>query len=628
MLNTLLTLGKEISQQQGEWDSLIEIPKYNDTTKNGEPITNYVLVVTFDCDNESIFLEDGLNLFSASRSPGKYRNINSELWGRNGDPWMVTCNYPNKLSILQKSIFGKPDKGDLGQGFFLKSLLKTYPEVRNTTLCKALEACYTFKDMLVDDLIKGIDILNKDYISKKIVLPRNHRIVMLSIAIKNKQLGINEPTLLCQLEGFEIVKQRFSKQSTKQIVSNESLCYITGKNSPDVTLPSFSDREDLNKLFVTTTINYASNFDQSKYKSNYQIDINVQKALQNGSNYIRGKLNNQRCSVRIAGIEHYIIPTFLNPETIDIKFELDNIREMNEWVFSTKQMDNTFTAFDSDNESGIYWIHYIAYVSDGNSVKVINHIKDVSNIWFNHIIKQTANQSKIISNYFNSYSFNFLSVYYSIPVRKDKETKNDALKLLSQILEQRKIKSEKIFNHFCELILCHFFERYRSYTNITPKSDNFTLAIKDSLIKYFFLFNLLKSLNLIDMINNEKTVMETHEIPDKLKQFFSEMGYSSQHQSLYWLGNIIWRIGKAQLDKGHKQIPILSKINFNGMDYPKVQKLFVDAFELATQYNIASEINYASNKFQQNFPANHVLWLITPQEAVFYILSGYSLYIK
>ena len=592
MLNTLLTLGKEISQQQGEWESLIEIPEYDETTKSGEPITNYVLVVTFDCDNESITLEDGLYPFSAKSSPYKYRNINSEHWGRNGAPWMVTCNYPKKLHMLLKSIFGKPDKDETGQGFFLRSLLKTYSEAVNTTLCRALEACYSFKDKLVDEENKGFDILNSDYISKKIAFPQNHKIVMLSIAIKNKSLGINEPTLLCQLEGFDFVKQRFSKQTE----SNEALCYITGKNSSEVMLPLFSDREDLNKLFVTTTINYANNFDKSKYNKNYQIDIDVQKAL--------------------------------NPETVDIKFELDNIQKINEWIFSTYQMENTFTAFDIETESGIYWINYIAYASDGNSVKVINHIKDVSSVWFRHIIKQTDIQSNLLSNYFNSYKLNLSSVYYAIPIRKDKENKNDALKLLSQILEQRKVKQEKLFDHFCELILCHYYYRYKSYTNITQKIDNFNFAIRDSVIKYLYLFNLLKSLNLLDMECKEKSVNESSENPDKLEQFFNEMGYSSQQQSLYWLGRIIGLIGKAQANKGHKQMPVLSKINFNGMDYSKVQKLFVDAFELATHYNIAGEIKYASNKFQQYFPAKKELWLITPQGAVFYILSGFSLYIN
>ena len=474
---------------------------------------------------------------------------------------------------------------------------------------------------------KGIEVLDSDYISKKLSLPRNHKVVMLSIAIKSESLGINEPTLLCQLDGFDLyVKMNFSKGTVQEIGTAESLCYVTGKKSANATLPSFSDREDLNKLFVTTTINYASNFDNKAFSKNYQIDLDVQKALQNGSNYIRGNLNNQRCSVRLANTEHYLIPVFLDPENVDIKFELDHIQKMSEWVFSTKQLDSTFESLGMETESSLYWINYIAYASDGNSVKVINHIKDVSSVWFREIVRKDNEQSALISNYFNQKRSNLSTIYFAIPIRKDHEQKNDALKLLSQILEQRKVQRAKVFNHFTELILCHYYDRYRSYSNITFKPENFDFAIRDSVIKYLFLLNLLKSLNLTDMEENEKPLIEPVESTDELQQFFYAMGYSPQHQALYWLGRMINKVGTAQYKKGRQQKPVLNKINYNGMDHSKIQRLYVDAFELSTQYKIVNEINYYSKMFSQAFPADGKLWTLSPQESVFYILSGFSLY--
>ncbi|MEA4979217.1 MAG: TM1802 family CRISPR-associated protein [Petrimonas sp.] len=630
MLNTLIALGKQVSQQQNEWNKFVEIPKFEEKTNSGVNITNYVLVVTFDIDNKSVHFKDGLRSFSVNESPKKYRNINSELWGRNGAPWMVTCSYPQKLNILQKSIFGKSNK-NTGQGLFLKSILKSYPEAKDTLFCKALEACYSLRDIIIDEEKKGIELLDNKYISKKIPLSKNHKIVMLSIAIKDKSLGIKEPTLLSQLEGYDLyVKKNFHKNTINEEYSTESLCYITGKKSNKIISPSFSDREDLNKLFVTTTINYANNFDNKSFKNNYQLDADINDALQNGSNYIRGKLNNQRCSIRIANTEHFIIPVFLDPTNIDIKNELDYIQAMNEWIFSTRQLENTFTSLGMESGSDLYWISYVAYDSDGNSVKLINHIKDISNTWLCNIIERNIEQSTLISNYTGQRRCNLSTVYFAIPVRKDHEKKNDVLKLISQILEQRVIKREKLFSYFIELILCHYYGRYFSYSNITFKPDSFDIAIRDSVVKYLFLFNLLKSLNLMDMEESEIKIQETLETGEnqrKLQQFFTEMGYSEQQQALYWLGRMIWKIGSAQYNKQHKQKPILNKINYNGMDYSKIQKLYVDVFELATHYNIVNDINYYSKEFSQKFPAEGKLWLLSPQESVFYILSGYSLYI-
>jgi len=626
MLNTLISIGNDITKQQGEWDNLVEIPKFEDKTTNGETIENYVLKIIFDIDGQSIIIGNNTETFGVGSSPIRFRNLNSELWGRNGDPWMVTCSYPKKLPILVKSIFGKPEE-DGGMGFFQKSLLKTFPESKGTIFYKALEACYSLRNVQINEEKKGIDTLDSEYISKKLTLPRNHKIAMLTIAIKSESLGINEPTLLCKLEGYDFyVKKNFSKDVHHDNETKESLCYVTGKKSTKATLPSFSDREDLNKLFVTTTINYASNFDKKDFSKNYQIDLDIQKALQNGSNYIRGKLNNQRCSVRIANTEHYIIPVFLDPENVDIKFELDNIQQMSEWVFSTKQLENSFESLGMESESSLYWINYIAYASDGNSVKVINHIKDVSSVWFREIMRKDEEQSNLISKYFNQRKSNLSTIYFAIPIRKDHEQKNYALKLLSQILEQRKVQRVKVFNHFTELILCHYYKRYRSYSNITPQIERFDFAIRDGVIKYLFLINLLKSLNLSDMEENEKPLKESVECTDKLQQFFNDMGYSPQQQALYWLGRIINKVGTAQYKKGHQQKPVLNKINYNGMDHSKIQRLYVDAFELANQYKIANEINFFSKMFTKDFPADEILWMITPQESVFYILSGFSLY--
>jgi len=130
------------------------------------------------------------------------------------------------------------------------------------------------------------------------------------------------------------------------------------------------------------------------------------------------------------------------------------------------------------------------------------------------------------------------------------------------------------------------------------------------------------------MEENEKSEQTNKKNSEKLAQFFNEMDYSPQQKSLYWLGRMIGKVGTAQYNKGHKQKPVLNKINYNGMDFAKIQRLYVDVFELATQYKIANEISFLSNNFSQNFPANEKLWKLSPQESVFYILSGYSLYFE
>ena len=628
MLNTLIAIGSEIAQQQSEWDNLVEIPqKITEIDNNGNLIQNHVLIVTFDIDNQSIVFDNGLQAFGKESSPIKYRNIKSEKWGRNGDPWAVTCSFPDKIEILQKSIFGKRGE-DSGCGLFQNAISKKQPEIRETTLYKALISCYSLRTLELEDNKKGFDVLTSEYILQRMKgkLSRSQKIALVSIAILSSELGIGQPKLLCELDGYDkfILKQCYNSKS--RLNNEEKLCYATGRLMPNVILPEFSDREDLNNIFVSTTINYASNFNKSTLTKNYQIGKETKNALETGSNYIRNQFKNK--PLYIAGIRHFVIPTFLNYEGIDIKFELDQIQKMSEWLFSLNELTNLIEGIRDEDDGNIFWINYIAYDSDGNSVKVINHIKDVSSVWFHTIVRKDMEQSNLISNYFNQKRSNLSAIYYAIPIRKDHEKKNDALKLLSQIMEQRKVSIQKLFGHFAELILCHYYNRYRSYSNITPQSEHFDYAISDSVIKYQFLINLLKSLNLIDMEENRNTALEGNESPDKLEQFFIDMGYLPQQQALYWLGRIVWNVGRAQKEKEHSQMPVLNKINYNGMDHSKVQRLFIDCFKLATQYRIVDRIDYSSKQFSRNFPAKEEFWKVSQQEATFYILSGFSLYIN
>lgn len=628
MLSTLIALGNEIAQHQGEWDNLVEIPKKAlEIDSNGNPIQYYVLEIVFDIDNQSFVFEDRLRAFDKESSPIKYRNIKSEKWGRNGDPWAVTCSYPDKIEILQKSIFGKKGE-DLGYGLFKNAISKKQPEIKETLLYKVLEYCYSLRNIEIEEGKKGIDVLNSDFISLKMKgkIPRGQKIVLISIAVVSTKLGIDQPKLLCELDGYDKFILKQCNKSNSKSGDEIRLCYATGRLMPNIISPEFSDREDLNNIFVATTINYANNFNKGALTKNYQIGKETKDLLETGSNYIRNQFKNK--PLYIAGVRHFIIPTFLSYEGVDLKFELDQIQKMSEWLFSFNELANLFEGIKDEADGNIFWINYIAYANDsGNSVKVINQIKDVSSVWFLNIVKVNNQQSELISSYFNQKRLNLSSIYNAIPIRKEHEKKNDALKLLSQIMEQRKVSYLKIFAHFSELILCHYYKRYHSYTNIL-QSENFDLVVKDCVIKYLFFINLLKSLNLIDMENFNNTDIEDSEGIDKLELFFKEMGYSDQQKSLYWLGRIVWRIGNAQKNKEHTQMPVLNKINYGGMDYSNIQRLFVDCFKLATQYRVVDKIDFYSKLFNQYFPAKEDFWQMSRQEAVFFILSGFSLYIN
>ena len=192
----------------------------------------------------------------------------------------------------------------------------------------------------------------------------------------------------------------------------------------------------------------------------------------------------------------------------------------------------------------IFWINFIAFESDGKFFKSTEIIKDVSSFYFSKLLKTFSeidwqlreasfvDWNNVMMEYDYetkkrvSSNFNFNSLFKIIPLRKDKEKKNKALELFKSILENRKFNKSVLYDYFVELILCHYYERYRSYTSVKdysqngkkPKQDYLQWAIRDSVFKYHAFIQFLKKLNLIDM---EETAINSPE--DKSQNRYSRI---------------------------------------------------------------------------------------------------------
>lgn len=117
----------------------------------------------------------------------------------------------------------------------------------------------------------------------------------------------------------------------------------------------------------------------------------------------------------------------------------------------------------------------------------------------------------------------------------------------------------------------------------------------------------------------------------QIESFFNQMAYNINQKAMFYLGRALDNIAFAQLAKNHPK-PILNKINYNGMDKDDIIRLRKDLAEKAKQYN---EIIFKGKKYnilksaEYNFISftkyfNYNNWNMNPQEAVFFILSGYS----
>ena len=124
--------------------------------------------------------------------------------------------------------------------------------------------------------------------------------------------------------------------------------------------------------------------------------------------------------------------------------------------------------------------------------------------------------------------------------------------------------------------------------------------------------------------------MTTSEIPgtpEDASQYWQEMGlvYASPgSRALFMLGYLVAEIGSSQHNENKKSKPILNKLNFAGMDKHQVVRLINEVFEYMRIYDILqfNETAHAVSKAYLDKAFEN--WRLTPEEAVFFILSGYA----
>ncbi|RPI17176.1 MAG: hypothetical protein EHM58_10325 [Ignavibacteriae bacterium] len=630
MLNTLLKIGEWQSRGKSEWDRFLDKPMIRTTDNNRNEVTNYVLPIIFDLDEMKVVIE--------TKNISKYdeRLIEQlkllKVQGGNNKAIYATVQ-ASKLIQLYKTFFGKENEqvqeGEISEG--VKKENKFSP---SETFCNILAGIFSLKEKFINE----INEININAIERKLKLNNNENIVLVYAAVKASKYGINEPKPIAENSDYlEFLKSKFLKTEKKSDDKDNShksqkLCYASGELSENVVEMNLTKRYSLNKMFVTETKNYASLFNKNNFPINYQVSKQNQEKLDYASNFIL-----KDYKVKIANIDHVIIPHFREEENLDWEFALRGIKEQSDMLFSFETLENIVKDV-KDETNNIFWINFIAYESDGNFFKSTEIIKDVSSFHYQKVIKtfremhwelkaaRYVDWNSVMTEYGTSGKFfNFNTVYTLIPIRKDKEKKNKALDLFKTILENRTIDKENLFVYFTELILCHYYERYKSYTNIPMSTkEYFSKSVRDSVFKYLAFIEILKKLNLFKMEETKPIIEETGDIYDQaILDFFNKMQLTQQQQAMFYLGRMLNVVEFIQ--KGKKRT-VIQKVNFNGMDRDDIKKLRNALMEKAKQYSKVGKIIFSDRKFGESFDFNN--WSLNPQEAIFFLLTGYSFYIS
>lgn len=638
MLRTLIAIGNQRGKNMDEWDDLIDfveapIPEGKDKT----PFNNYVAEMVFDIDAQDVYISPELSAFD-DRSSKKWRNF--KIKPGNNKAVYSCVQISSKLYQFQKTFFGKEEKVEKGE--WMQEIEGKKTNLIGSKLYLALAEIVKLWQIFEDKYCEaGGKSENPGEAGKKTVtaklllddlkLSMNDKIVLLSASIKSETLELSKPTPIKDLEGFE--EFFIPPKKEKETSTIPKLCYATGVTFPDVAIPEFGGRYSLNKMFVTTTFNYAAHLNSKLFQVNYQVSSGVQTALDRGSDYVLENLK-----TKIAGVNHCIIPEFLSIDEVPKLTEFTKLQRRCDLLFQSEDWENLTEDIEDDIDSN-YWITFQGYQSDGNYFKTTDVIKSVSKHYLARLIEafRALNNDWKTQEYLpwkevvaKSKGFNLRSIYGIIPVRKDL-VKNQALLFFKALLEKRIISKELLFGFFNELILCYrYSQRLKGYTKDVYYNGNLDFATRDAVFKYLAIFQILKQFKLIKGMENQKLTpdgLESDKVPDfqkSIEQFFTKMEYDDNQKALFYLGRVLSQVAYEQVKKEHSSKPILNKLNFNGLGLKEIERLRLDLTEKTQQYRIHRATEYLFERF--NFYFKHNGWSMPPQEALFFLLSGYSFF--
>ncbi|MGB5927027.1 MAG: TM1802 family CRISPR-associated protein, partial [Cyclobacteriaceae bacterium] len=537
-----------------------------------------------------------------------------------------------KPDLLYKTLFGKPKKDvwpDKGHLYLeAEGVVDSFEETKlGKVLLEIVHLREAFEQLFTDEA-KGK--LSSRKIQDWAGIGGSDRAVVLVAKVLWPEMGITEHTALVHLQGFE---EFFEKNFLSAAAGSTKLDYSTGEVRDDVASAEFGARYNLNKMFVGTTFHYAQGLDSRNFDHNYQLSQTSRAYLNRASAHL---LEKQK--IRIADIDHVIIPQVRHNSEISIKSALGRLKTDADLMFQPNKL-KTSERRREKKAGDITWVTFLAYESDGNFFKTINMIQEVSQPYLSTIIEKLEviheDMEEIPGTgweYLTSkFDFNLNSVYHLIPVRKDKEKVNKALIFFKNILERRPVERRQVFEYYTELLLCHRYGRHASYKNIYSHKE-LDYALHEATMKYHALLLLLDRLYPIPTMETDNTREKEPEEKDyyqRMDAFMERMRYELPSQrALFYLGRALNQVAYAQAAKQHSSKPVLNKVNFNGMDRSQIMRLHNDLREKTQQYRIHGKTEGLLSRFMQHFQAREEDWQLSPQETIFYLFAGYSYFDK
>lgn len=423
-------------------------------------------------------------------------------------------------------------------------------------------------------------------------------------------------------------------------------CHLCRRLMPQVASNRYLaklSRTGLNKIFTTTTVNAARDIKKAGYDDSYGVCQQCYGKLSRGERYIADRL-----SGRIAGESVFVLPEGLL-EPFETYENFPKIREAVDFLFKAKDAKKWYEEAVIEAEEQVlndaYTINLVFYRTDGNSINVLETIEDVPPFRLVSIMERFGTWKDRMRDQVKG-GMSLGKVYRIIPVRSNKKGEQlnvqRVINVYKALLLKQLLHPRLLFQYAMEAIdkgLSQIQrqkqEIYRNLPYYIKESTDF--YVSDMVMNYLVLMQVMQETNVLlkPIFQKDVKAMEytyqnekVQESINRMEKFVQEQGFNTEARGLFYLGALLHRVALAQYSKGHKNKPILKKINFQGMKPRDMQRLLADLTEKLMQYRRMTAFTDAlMNRHQAYYGsvvADNGCAELDELQNVFFLLAGYS----
>ncbi|MBE3588404.1 MAG: TIGR02556 family CRISPR-associated protein [Thermoanaerobacteraceae bacterium] len=421
--------------------------------------------------------------------------------------------------------------------------------------------------------------------------------------------------------------------------SLRGICSVCGGENRPVTYDL--SQLDFLKYYITDKIGFASGVSDEGFKKTFLVCSACFRSLLLAEKYIR-----QHLGLRIGQQIHFLVlPAFLiepdmGREELEawaerLRGRVDTLSSVSGWlekIAGRGGLETELADFlEEQPQDNLALLNFLFYQKNQSEFRVLGLVKDVAPGRISHLLRHSyrlaVKGEALLGADPRSWWLDLTRIYRLIPIsegRRGAEHKK-LLYIYEALLGEQPVNYHFLIQQFVALAALFQTGRFAGTNIQQPQAGYEELEMGRRILQANLLLQLLREENLLEGGGWPLPgVGELEGLNGAMQDYLREMDYNGPATALFLLGYLMNQVGREQAEAGYKQKPVLEKLNYAGMLWSKVVRLSNLVFDQLRQYDI---LRYNEGLFaimKKLFDAHRDQWPFSPEENVFYILSGYA----